>query len=745
MDIYRFSNIELRVATREVVLDGHLVDLEPRAFDLLIYLIENRSRVVSKDELLDKVWHTAYVSESVLARAVMKLRKALAGDPEDAYVRTAHRIGYRFVGEIDSPAAQTHATPARAESSLALLPIINQTGDDSLAWVELGLLTLIVRAVAEASRVSLVPIASVLTALQGIPANIDARQRQVMLAGVLGCDRMVQIAVGPGPASDFDLAWTLWKVDLLEREGHLQGTQLTDLALQFARQLVAMIGEKPVPVAVDTLSADEEFANAAHARAMQAFARERYPNAVALMRACTDIEPHTRRMDIDLAAMLVVTNPTEAARRCAELLAKHRDELSPSDLSALYGALANLAFHDKNWEECEAYCAAAARLSVEEGNAAEPEWVAQTRLKVALIRNENNYARHTAQVILARARADRDQVRVAQALANLGWQELDNGDQAVGTSILTEAIELARTHKLNATHSLCLNELGRHMRKLGRPDRAIELFLEAVELNRVAGYVVDTAQVYANLYRAHVDIGDREQALSCIAEIDHIVADIGRSNISLRATRIDALMRFESDDRAHAEALKDLGAMVEKGEPHWSLGHYLIVLVASGDLAAAKLWLEKVEPLMVESNSMAYTTCLAAVAQIRYADGELAKARKALDDHVRMRGGVLGSTLVATDLLWVTMEEGRIDDATGLASAVEQHLHHTLRGRVTYARLCYHQGALADARAIQHQVVAASNRHRALPYLSLLSDFYNAKPSTRKKTFPVAPALPSAF
>ena len=213
MDTYRFSDVELHTTTREVLLAGEPVDLEPKVFELLIYLIENRSRVVLKSEVLEQVWKTSYVSESVLARAVMKLRKALSGDgTEAAYIKTVHRVGYRFVGEIKDGAAlasgrHTDIASASAEH-MALLPIMNQTGDDTLAWVELGLLTLIMRAVANDGEISTISIASVLTATQGL-GNVDQNQRPALLRQALGATYIVQLAVRLAGESQFTLSWNI--------------------------------------------------------------------------------------------------------------------------------------------------------------------------------------------------------------------------------------------------------------------------------------------------------------------------------------------------------------------------------------------------------------------------------------------------------------------------------------------------------------------------------------------------------
>lgn len=74
--------------------------LQPRQMDLLIYLIENRSRFVSRDEILANIWTTPHVSPHALSNAVSKLRQILGDDAGDqTYILTKRGVGYRFVAE----------------------------------------------------------------------------------------------------------------------------------------------------------------------------------------------------------------------------------------------------------------------------------------------------------------------------------------------------------------------------------------------------------------------------------------------------------------------------------------------------------------------------------------------------------------------------------------------------------------------------------------------------------------------
>src|SRR3974390_1600305 len=103
-----FGDQVLDVARRELSGAGEGVPIEPQVFDLLLYFLENRDRVVGKDELFDKVWDGRIVSESTLTSRINAVRKAIKDTGRDQrLLRTVPRKGFRFVGTVraDQPAA----------------------------------------------------------------------------------------------------------------------------------------------------------------------------------------------------------------------------------------------------------------------------------------------------------------------------------------------------------------------------------------------------------------------------------------------------------------------------------------------------------------------------------------------------------------------------------------------------------------------------------------------------------------
>lgn len=102
---YAFDNFILDVKKHELRRDGELVAVEPQVFALLIHLIEQRERVVSKEELIEAIWEGRFVSDSVVSSRIKSARKALGDDGRaQAYIKTTHGTGFRFIAAVEEGA-----------------------------------------------------------------------------------------------------------------------------------------------------------------------------------------------------------------------------------------------------------------------------------------------------------------------------------------------------------------------------------------------------------------------------------------------------------------------------------------------------------------------------------------------------------------------------------------------------------------------------------------------------------------
>jgi TolB-like protein/DNA-binding winged helix-turn-helix (wHTH) protein/Tfp pilus assembly protein PilF len=129
--LYAFGPFQLDPAQRLLFRDDGVVPLTPKALDTLLVLVENRGQLLTKDELLERVWPGTFVEEVTLAKNISTLRKALGEPPEGGeYIETHSKRGYRFVAEVHAiereasaaPSASPAETPAPAAAPSARPP-----------------------------------------------------------------------------------------------------------------------------------------------------------------------------------------------------------------------------------------------------------------------------------------------------------------------------------------------------------------------------------------------------------------------------------------------------------------------------------------------------------------------------------------------------------------------------------------------------------------------------------------------
>lgn len=136
---YRFEDLSVDTGQYRLSRNGLPLPVEPQVFDLLVYLIEHRGRVVTREELMDELWKGKVVSDSALNARLKAVRKAV-GDRGDLQrvVKTVHGRGYQFVADVedfaDNPAVEPGITREAAsllpdKPSIAVLPFTNVSGD----------------------------------------------------------------------------------------------------------------------------------------------------------------------------------------------------------------------------------------------------------------------------------------------------------------------------------------------------------------------------------------------------------------------------------------------------------------------------------------------------------------------------------------------------------------------------------------------------------------------------------------
>lgn len=131
LPVYRFGDFELDLGKAELRCRGARRPMEPQVFALLAFLVKHRERLLSREELIEKVWDGRAISDSALSSRIKTLRRALGDDGQtQAFVRTLHGRGFRFVAPVEEVPPTRIVDPREASAppgepmrpSLAVLP-----------------------------------------------------------------------------------------------------------------------------------------------------------------------------------------------------------------------------------------------------------------------------------------------------------------------------------------------------------------------------------------------------------------------------------------------------------------------------------------------------------------------------------------------------------------------------------------------------------------------------------------------
>src|SRR5579862_9200504 len=136
--LYEFGPFQLDPPERLLLCDGKPVSLPPKAFDLLLALVDRSGHLVEKDELLKIVWPGAFVEEGNLAVTVSLVRKALNDDRgHHKYIETVSKRGYRFVAEVKRRDESTLIIAGTGKPEKpATRPVLPEAAGTNATWPE---------------------------------------------------------------------------------------------------------------------------------------------------------------------------------------------------------------------------------------------------------------------------------------------------------------------------------------------------------------------------------------------------------------------------------------------------------------------------------------------------------------------------------------------------------------------------------------------------------------------------------
>ena len=223
---YEFNEFAIDVANGLLMRDGQPVPLQPKAFELLCLLVEQRGKVLRKKALMAKLWPDSFVEEANLSQNIYLLRKVLgsaAGKTE--FITTVPKLGYRFTAEVrdiaevaadagapsESSAKSDSGDDARMFDSIAILPLDNSENDAKTDYLADGLTESIINNLAQLPRLKVVARSVV---FRYKSTTEDPRElgrqfnvRTVMTGKVLQVDQRIIIQA---ELVDVEQGWQLW-------------------------------------------------------------------------------------------------------------------------------------------------------------------------------------------------------------------------------------------------------------------------------------------------------------------------------------------------------------------------------------------------------------------------------------------------------------------------------------------------------------------------------------------------------
>ena len=565
-NIFKFGACVLNPVQRELKYAGEIVDIEPRAFDLLIFLVQNRDRAVGKDELQDVIWPGMVVTETALTRAVMKARKAIGDDAvRQEMIKTLHGHGYRFV----APVATEGATPASvaAESApmaatglpgksaaprsnlramailamalviaaglswfllrpqpgaggemrIAILPLEDNTGSQELAWTRYGLMGYANELIGNDGSMQAVPAGGImgLTENFGWNGRLDDPANRQML------DKLEHVY-----AATHVLAMTLEAekgalriyYDLLDTDGDLRkGTIVGDSATDLAEGVVqavygSVLRRSHLGGAVPLVSKDA-FNNEAFARGMDFSLQGRCGEAVRFFRIVAEQEPSLFEPRYELAGCLRILGEQDEAESLLTAMLEEQQALGASEhLAETLMTLGVLYNRTGRPDGAESSYAKALAVSQEVGAHA---------LSARILQNQS---------ILYKNRSDLDEAARLLDLALLEYQDagleilpgqfysgranlcMARGELVEADLELQKALKAFREIGDRRGEAMMLNNTGFLRRLQGRLEDAEALHLRSLEIREEIGDRVGVGRIYGMLSVVYSALGRFEDA-----------------------------------------------------------------------------------------------------------------------------------------------------------------------------------------------------------------------------------------
>jgi len=747
---YRFRECEVSATRREVLLQGHKQVLEPRPFDLLVYLIEQRHRVVTKDELLEQLWQHEFVSDSVITCAVMKARQAIGDSGKGpALIRTVHRRGYHFVGELehaaDAEAPPEPAPPALAAGmvSLALLPFDNRTGQAELDWIELGLMSLSAKALSADPRLAVASTPSLLTALGSLGAQASLEERVHVVQRLLGVRHVVHVAISHD-GEQFRLDYGF---DLAPRDGarSLLAAEVTQLGRLLAREVAASLFPEDAAVSIAFNSSDP-LANQSMARAMQAVGEQKWKIAVNLLQVVLDIDPDNIGVQLEHARALAHLGDDEALR-VAERLLDHAETAHDTLLAAMaHDVISRVHFSRRLLEPAQHHLDEALRLA---GKQAPADWLQRLLVRlsaITLLRRNFQIAGQALDRLQHLSEQMGSQVQLTLILNNRGLIAARTGNLVLAWHLAHQAADLVR-HSPQTSTSIALSvNLAQISLAMGLLQTAAEHGEQALAAAQFLAHGVWIMAAGETLCRIYRELRNRKEIARVIAVLEaRKDGRLSACNAHLMSAR-GHLAALTQDPTGAAEHLHEAIAIHRRFDSmlnlHDTLPWLFASLVRAGRIEDAEaLQRDMRKPPVVNNTPELDAAWLHGQATEAHLRGNAETALARLTEATATAPVGLWRAHACLDAAWLHLEAGNVPAARQLLRDLSSWLNEHPAGMTVDARFKFAAGQFAAAHEAQ-QRYARTIQCEMPAYHAELAAIYSAAALKAPSSIPTLPAAP---
>jgi len=732
----RFDRFEANLESGELRTDGRAVDIEPLPRRLLLHLIRQRHRVVSRQELAEDVFGRPQVSSTALARAVLKIRQALGGDEAASMVCTVPRVGYRFVAEVDAGALEPGQ--ARACTSLAFLPFDNRTADTALAWVEFGLPALVGEILGRDPGIALVAMPSVLGAVDRARGN-SVLEQVARVQRVTGAARVVHARAARG-AGGLRVDFRVFSGRTVET-GSIVESQSANLAVETAKALGRVLNCAVDYTAAAAALPQDPLAAEAYFRARQADAAERTEAAINLYRLAHDLEPGHTAITLALLRKLarfgVGDTSAELRARAAELLGAAESAGDRATMVRVHHVLAFWSLRRNAPEESE--LALGRVIELADGREGTAFWADVHHLLAHAARNRTRIeeAREQAACSCRLFRDAGDRPGVLRAL--MLESGLVRGQEAVDLAL--EAARGARQLDLPFTLAAACNSACMALIDAGRLADAVSYAAEGYAAAVSAGERGLAEQLVEGSALACRLAGWPAAAARALAELDVLAGPPAYEAIVSLARGLCHSSRGDWLQAASflGHALETAGTAYVRA---YILPWHAEALMFSGRPDEAQAVIDHADPSLRPSHDFPVHLLLMRAA-LAHRRGEPAAALALLGEALAQGPAPMWHAWACVDAAWLHAEAGRHAEAARLLAQVEPPVATLPVVIAAHARATHAAGDVQGALVLHRQYLAVRKEPSWNDWFGSLGAAYVQQSHDGIRPLPRAPFLPS--